>query len=96
MLNLIFHRMNNIVENIIRFWSKPVFFLRSKKEKWGLIIFLALYIPLFLLVFQPFGVNNYDPTHAIRMEFVIAAIAFGIVNFITLFIFEFAITPYFF
>lgn len=96
MLNLIFHNMENIVESIKLFWDKPVFLLKTKKEKWGLIIFLALYIPFFLLVFQPFGVNNYDPTHKIRLEFLIAAIVFGIVNFITLFIFEFAITPYLF
>lgn len=96
MQNPIFLNMQSMVESIKLFWNTPVFLLKSKKEKWGLIIFLALYIPFFLLVFQPFGVNNYDPTHTIRLEFLIAAIVFGVVNFITLFIFEFAVTPYLF
>ncbi len=75
------------------FWQQSVNFLATKREKWGLILFLALYIPLFLLIFQPFGVNNYDPTHSIRWEFFIAAIGFGLVNGVSMWLYEFVIAP---
>ena len=88
--------MNNIIQNVSLFLKQPVFILKSGKDKWFLILFLALYIPLFLLVFQPFGVNNYDPSHTIRLEFLIAVIVFGLISFITLCIYEFAVTPYLF
>ena len=92
----ILRSMNSKTNHNNSYWNQPVLFLESKNEKWGLIIFLAAYIPLFLLIFQPFGVNNYDPTHRISLEFFIAAMGFGLINGLMLFIYEFGITPYLF
>lgn len=78
------------------FWNTPISILDTKKEKWSVILFLSVFIPLFLIIFQPFGVNNYDPTHRINPDLLIGAIGFGFVNGFTIGIYEFIITPYLF
>ena len=40
---------------------------------------IGLFVALFLLAFQPFGVNNFDPTFSIRLEFALAVAGFGAV-----------------
>jgi len=75
------------------FWNQRFYFLDDRREKWGLVIFLTIYVPLFLIIFQPFGVNNYDPSHSIRFEFLLSAFGFGLVNGITIWIFEFGVAP---
>lgn len=78
------------------FWQQTVPFLQNKKDKWTLIFFVSLYVPLFLLIFQPYGVNNYDPTHKIGLVFMTAAFSFGFVNAVTIGLYEFHVAPYLF
>lgn len=73
--------------------NHPVQILRSRREKWTLVIFVSLFIPLFLLFFQPFGVNNYDPTHQISGVFLFACCMFGLVSGFTLLVYEFWLAP---
>ena len=84
--------MNAIQE----FLKKEVLFLQSNRDKWSLIIFMAVFVPLFLLVFQPFGVNNFDPTHHISKIFLISMLGFGIVQGLVLTVYEFVIVPFVF
>lgn len=78
------------------FWKRPVDYLQSRSDKWLLVVFNAVYIPLFLLLFQPFGVNNYDPTHRIGLEFFLAALSFGLVGGLTILVYEFWLVRLFF
>ena len=39
---------------------------------------LGAFLTLFLLIFQPFGVNNYDPSHRLTSEFVFVMALFGL------------------
>ena len=75
------------------FWEQPVFQLNTKKDKWNLIIFVSVFVPLFLLIFQPFGVNNFDPTHSISSVFLFSMMGFGLVQGVVLVIYEFVIVP---
>ena len=81
---------------IIAFWNTSIVVLETRKEKWYIILFLTVFIPVFLLVFQPFGVNNYDPSHRIGASFLFASIGFGIINGVVLALYEFGITPFLF
>ena len=78
------------------FWKTRASLWPHKRDKWILVIFISVFIPLFLIIFQPYGVNNYDPTHKIRWSFVIAAIGFGLVNGLILAVYEFIISPFLF
>ncbi|MEM7102176.1 MAG: LytTR family DNA-binding domain-containing protein [Bacteroidota bacterium] len=60
--------------------DQPVGFLHSARDKWLFIIFINVFTPAFLIAFQPFGVNNYDPTQSLDTVFVLAMISFGIIN----------------
>lgn len=75
------------------FWQQPVNLLNSRREKWTLVIFSSVFVILFLLFFQPFGVNNYDPTHRIDGVFLLATVLFGLVGGFTLAIYEFWLAP---
>ena len=75
------------------FWKRQLPFLQSKRDKWILVLFSVFYAPFFLIVFQPFGVNNYDPTHEVSLVFALSAMGFGLMNGITLFVYEFGIVP---
>jgi hypothetical protein len=77
----------------ISFWKQEVNFFTSNRDKWNLILFMAVFVPLFLLIFQPFGVNNFEPTNKISKVFLISMIGFGFVQAIVLTIYEFVIVP---
>lgn len=81
------------LEHIIKFWNKPILFLQSSQDKWLFILFINVYSAVFLLFFQPFGVNNYDPTHQIRLELLLGIGAFFLVNTLVMCIYEFGIVP---
>lgn len=51
------------------FFKHPVRMLNSK-EKIISYLLIGVFVFLFLLFFQPFGVNNYDPDETITQEFV--------------------------
>jgi len=46
--------------------------------QWLFALSIGGFLVLFLLVFQPFGVNNMDPTFHISLEFALAVGAFGL------------------
>ncbi len=75
------------------YWKSPTMTLSSNRDKFFLVGFILLFTPLFLLIFQPFGVNNYDPTHRIGLQLIVGATGFGVVNALTLAFFEFFIAP---
>ena len=81
-----------MIEEIKSFFSKPINTFSSSKDKWVFIGFVSLFVTGFLLVFQPFGVNNFDPTHSIDQTFLFSMIGFGGVIGLSLGIFEFIIS----
>lgn len=81
-----------MIEEIKTFFSKPIDVFSSSKDKWIFIGFVSLFVIGFLLVFQPFGVNNFDPTHSIDQTFLFSIIGFGVVIGLSLGIFEFIIS----
>ncbi len=73
--------------------NQPIDTISSSRDKWIFIGFVSLFITIFLLVFQPFGVNNFDPTHSINQVFFFSMLGFGFVIGLTLSLFEFLIGP---
>ncbi|MCB0642773.1 MAG: LytTR family transcriptional regulator [Phaeodactylibacter sp.] len=73
--------------------AKPITFLQTARDKWLLIAAVTLFVPLFLLFFQPFGVNNYDPRQAWRWPFVLSMFLIGLVNGTALTLSEFLLQP---
>jgi hypothetical protein len=47
------------------------------RYQWLFALSIGVFLTLFLLVFQPFGVNNFDPTFHISLEFALAAGSMG-------------------
>lgn len=80
-----------MLEEIRTFFNKPIETISSSRDKWVFILFVSVFVTLFLLVFQPFGVNNFDPTHSISQAFLFSIIGFGGVIGLALGIFEFLI-----
>ena len=78
---------------IIAFWKQPFSLINSRRDKWLTIIFVNVFAPFFLIFFQPFGVNNYDPTQQIRWYFVLAMIGIGLVNGLVMAFYEFLLVP---
>lgn len=63
------------------------------RYQWLFALSIGVFIALFLLVFQPFGVNNFDPTFHISMEFLLAAGAMGVAVTATVVANEFLLRP---
>lgn len=82
-----------MLEKIKTFFNKPIDTVSSLRDKWIFIGFVSLFVTVFLLVFQPFGVNNFDPTHSIDQTFLFSMIGFGAVIGLSLGGFEFIIAP---
>ncbi|MDN5205250.1 LytTR family DNA-binding domain-containing protein [Fulvivirgaceae bacterium BMA10] len=80
----------------IRSWlNSEAHYFSGKKELWWFIILTGVFMTLFLIYFQPYGVNNYDPNETIDLEFVIAISLFGLVTMLTLIFNEFLMRPLF-
>lgn len=56
--------------------KRPVRMLTSK-EKIVSYLLIGMFVFLFLVFFQPFDVNNYDPTETIRQEFIFYMLVIG-------------------
>ncbi len=67
----------------------------STTEKLGFIFGTGSFISVFLIFFQPFGVNNYDPQETIRSEFLVYMIIMGFWVMILLALNEFLIRKLF-
>lgn len=64
-------------------------YLKSSRDKWILILTIGLFSFGFLLFFQPFGVNNYDPENTITLPLILATFSVALVNMLTLMFTEF-------
>ncbi len=47
--------------------------------KWIFVSSVGGFLALFLVVFQPFGVSNYDPNFSIDRTFLLSMLAMGLV-----------------
>lgn len=63
------------------------------RYQWLFALSIGGFMALFLLVFQPFGVNNLDPTFHISLEFALAVGAFGVTVMATVAANEFLLRP---
>jgi hypothetical protein len=63
------------------------------RYQWLFALSIGVFLALFLLVFQPFGVNNMDPTFHISLEFALAVGAFGLLVTATVAANEFLLRP---
>lgn len=63
------------------------------RYQWLFALSIGVFLALFLLVFQPFGVNNMDPTFNIGLEFVLAVGAIGVLVTATVAANEFLLRP---
>jgi hypothetical protein len=63
------------------------------RYKWIFVISIGVFVSLFLLAFQPFGVNNFDPDFAITPEFLFAIGSIGFVVSAALAANEFLLRP---
>ncbi|WP_296701393.1 LytTR family DNA-binding domain-containing protein [Algoriphagus sp.] len=75
---------------------KEKFFQLSKHEKFYAIIAISLFFSIFMIFFQPFGVNNYDPKESITAVFALIMISIGFYLGVLLIVNEFLIFPLFF
>ena len=75
------------------FWRSPVPYFESKREIWLAIFALVLFEFFFLLFFQPFGVNNYDPSESIDSELILGLTLFSLAMFAALAFSEFVLRP---
>ncbi len=65
------------------------------REKLVFIVSTGIFISLFLLFFQPFGVNNYDPSERISSTFLMMMLIMGLWTMVLLSINEFLIRKLF-
>jgi len=79
-------------ERISDFLSKEISVL-SRVEKVFFVAGTGLFIFLFLLFFQPFGVNNYDPRETISFQFFWLMFSMGLFVSVVLAINEFLLFP---
>ena len=65
----------------------------NRREKLYFTILTGLFVSFFLLFFQPFGVNNYDPHERITLQFFLLTMLMGLIVFTLLAINEFIVFP---
>ena len=65
----------------------------SKKEKFIFVLLSSTYMYLFLVFFQPFGINNYDPYEKITLLFLILVFFMSSIGALLMAIVEFYIWP---
>lgn len=81
------------MKSIKSFWHAPALYFRTPKETWIFVLSTGIFVFSFLTFFQPFGVNNYDPTEKLSPIFVIAMLLFGVIVSLGLAFNEFIIKP---
>ena len=50
--------------------NRTIAFFHSPRFKLALSLSQGIFTALFMLVFLPFGINNYDPNHSHTLEFI--------------------------
>jgi hypothetical protein len=68
-------------------------FFLHQAYKWSVSLGVGLFFYLFLLVFLPFGVSNYDPNHEYSLAFIIEIGSFLLATISLLLLNEFFIKP---
>jgi hypothetical protein len=63
------------------------------RYKWIFVLSIGLFMVLFMLAFQPFGVTNFDPNFHLTPEFLLAIASVGLVVSASLAISEFLLRP---
>ncbi len=76
-------------------FNRPIHYPESSKQILVAILFISIGCCAFLIFFQPFGVNNYDPAEKISLALIFAVLLIGGVIFVVLSINEFVIRPLF-
>ena len=69
-------------------------YTQSKKYKLSLALISSVFVFVFLLFFQPFGINNYRPDEKISLILFLALLALSVIVFIVFLICEFLIRPF--
>lgn len=69
-------------------------FTESRKFKFSLAISVSLFSLLILIIFQPFGINNYNHESRITLEWLLYIFTIGVVAFAFFLIGEFLIRPF--
>ncbi len=82
-----------IYKQLRAFFSKETATL-SRHEAWYIAILAGAFSSLFLIFFQPFGVNNYDPTEKIRPVFIMAMLGMGLLVAVVILGNEFLVRPF--
>lgn len=72
---------------------KSLTYPESRKFKFSLAIICSVFIYVFLIFFQPFGVNNYNPNESISPEFALGVIWIVPTLFFTICFNEFIVRP---
>lgn len=67
--------------------------LRDLRYQWTLSVVTGCFFVLFLLVFLPFGVNNYDPNHRYSPAFLLGMGLFGLSTSLVLLANEYLLAP---
>lgn len=81
-----------MIKSIQEYFSKASILLNTK-EKWIFLLSSGAFVSFFLIFFQPFGVNNYDPNETITPLFLVMMIAMGVLVSILIAINEFIFFP---
>lgn len=68
-------------------------YLEITRYKWIFVLSISLFFGFFLLVFQPFGVNNFDPSFRISLQFFLVILSFSVVIFTVLATSDFLLRP---
>ena len=70
-----------------------VHYLELPRYQWIFCATVSLFTVLFLLAFQPFGVNNFDPQFSISAQFLLSVSLIGLAVFCALAANEFVLRP---
>lgn len=81
------------MNKLLEFLNTKIDEHRSNSDKWKLIGFVSAFVFIFLIIFQPFGVNNFDPTYSIDLVFFLSMLGFGLLQGLVLALCEFVIFP---
>ena len=70
-------------------------FFHSNQYKWVLSLGYGIFLYLFLLIFLPFGVSNYNPEHEYTVKFLLEIGLFVPITILSSLLNEFGLKPIF-
>ena len=75
------------------FWNSPVPYPDSRKEILLAVVACVVFFIGFMLFFQPFGVNNYDPSESLNVDLIIGVVSLAVIAGLVLVLNELFIRP---